>query len=121
MVLRVNFKFAEKNESLIEINKKMEFLQQLLLQETGSLDNENFLKDLLGGVKEFVKWDKDLLYISSLGFEKAPIIFSLADLPQDTHSAVSYIDDVLDNLSQIREPIVMKDFTPILDKSSKFR
>ena len=117
--LRVNFKFAEKNESLIEINKKMEFLQQLLLQETGSLDNENFLKDLLSGVKEFVKWDKDLLYISSLGFEKEPIIFSLEDLPQDTHSAISYIDDLLDNLLQIRDPIIKKDFTPILDKSSK--
>lgn len=118
--LKVNFRYAEQNESLIEMNKKMEFLQQLLLRETGTLDNEDFLKELLEGIKEFVPWDFDLLFITSMEYEKEPIIFSLTSLPIDTHSAISYVESVIETKSPLREPLIpaKNDFKPILSTES---
>jgi diguanylate cyclase (GGDEF)-like protein len=119
--LRVNFKLAERNEELIQSNKKQEFLQQLLLQETGSIDNQDFLKNLLLGLSDFVKWDRDFLYILSLEFEKEPIVFSSTEMPKDTHNAIASLENFLNQDVPLKEPLFVsgKDLSPILDPQSK--
>ncbi|MFB3851768.1 MAG: sensor domain-containing diguanylate cyclase [Acidobacteriota bacterium] len=121
--LRVNFKLAERNDELILSYRKQEFLQQLLLQETGSIDNQNFLKNLLLGLKEFVKWDRDFLYILSLEFEKEPIVYSLSEMPPDPHNVIASIENILDQDIPLKEPQFSsgKDFSPLLDTKSKAR
>ncbi|MCX7829708.1 MAG: GAF domain-containing protein, partial [Acidobacteria bacterium] len=119
--LRVNFKLAERNLELIQSNKKQEFLQQLLLQETGTIDNQDFLKNLLNGLKDFVRWDRDFLYILSLEFEKEPVVFSSTEMPNDPHYVISTIENILNQDIPLKEPLFVtgKNLSPMLDERSK--
>lgn len=119
--LRVNFKLVERNEELIQSNKKQEFLQQLLLQETGSLENQDFLKNFLQGLGDFVKWDRDFLYVQSVEFEKEPVVFSSTEIPLDPHNVIASIEGILNSDNPLKEPLLSsgKDFIPLLDRRSK--
>lgn len=119
--LRINFKLVEKNSSLIESTQKQEFLQQIMVGETGSLEDRNFLKNFLLGLKDFVKCDRDLLFLASLEMEKEPIIFSTGDFPVDPHRAISSLEDILQASPPLKTPISGSagNFTPLLDPESK--
>ena len=119
--LRVNFRLVERNEKLIQVNKKQEFIQQLLLNETGSLDNTNFFYYLLMGLKEFAHWDRDFLYILSLEFEKEPIVFSSTELPSDTHNVISSIENIIEQEIPLKTSLFTsgKEVKPLLDPKSQ--
>jgi diguanylate cyclase (GGDEF)-like protein len=119
--LRVNFKLMEKNNSLIQSTQKQEFLQQIMLNETGTLDDQDFLKNLLLGLKDFIKWDKDILFLASLDLEKEPIIFSTGEFPSDPHRVIGTLEDILQANPPLKAPICYSNvkFAPLLDARSK--
>lgn len=119
--LRINFKLVEKNSSLIRSTQKQEFLQQIMTVETGSLEDRNFLKNFLTGLKDFVRWDRDILYLASLEMEKEPIIFSTGEFPPDPHGVIGTLEDILQANPPIKAPVCSsgKKIVPMLDAGSK--
>jgi len=119
--LRINFKLVEKNSSLIQSTQKQEFLQQIMILDTGSLDDRDFLASFLNGLKDFVKWDRDMLFLSSLDAEKEPIIFSTGALPADPHQVIGTLEDILQANPPLKTPIfgTAGKFTPLLDPGSR--
>jgi len=119
--LRVNFKLVEKNSSLIRSTQKQEFLQQIMTVEAGSLEDRNFLKNFLTGLKDFVKWDRDILYLASLEMEREPIIFSTGEFPPDPHGVIGTLEEILQANPPLKEPVCRSGETlaPMLDARSK--
>lgn len=121
--LKVNFSLLEKNLELISLTRKQEFLQQLLLKETGSLDNQYFFETLLKGLNDFVEWDKDLIIISSIELTKHPIIFSLHGCGENPHDAISSINEIIEKSEKFIYPVLNKgsELKPLLLKRAKYQ
>ncbi len=87
----------QKNSALIEATRRQEFLLQMLSSESGSLENESFLKMLLSGLNEFVPWDAELLFATETSFQHEPILYSRVSLPQDPYAAKSMLEAMLES------------------------
>ena len=103
--LRLNATLEEKNAALIYATGRQEFLQQLTLTSTGSLENESFLGDLLRGLKQYVGWDKELLLVLPTPNIEDPMLFSLEDLPPDAHGVKDTLMGFLEG-TELRQPRV---------------
>jgi diguanylate cyclase (GGDEF)-like protein len=95
--LHLNADMEEKNNSLIQAGKRQEFLQQLTMTNTGSLEKESFLNDLLRGLREFVPWDRELLLVLPALNQEEPVLHSLGDLPPDPHGVKGTLVSMLEN------------------------
>jgi diguanylate cyclase (GGDEF)-like protein len=117
--LHLNANLEEKNSALILANRRQEFLQQLTMTTTGSLESEGFLRDLLQGLKEFVPWDRELLLILPALEVEEPFLFSLGALPEDPHAAKETLTGFLDEASKFKRRIASApSLEPLLDRGS---
>ncbi len=95
-VLRLTGEQEQKNAALVESSRRQEFLLQMLASESGSLENESFLKNLLTGLNEFIPWDAELVFVVETPFQREPILFSRTGLPMDPHGAKARLEAFLD-------------------------
>ena len=102
--LHLNGGLEEKNSALIQANRRQEFLQQLTLTSTGSLERDTFLNDLLSGLREFVPWDRDLLLVHTALGSEGPALHSLQDLPPDPHGVKDRLTSLLEGAA-LRKPL----------------
>lgn len=103
--LHLNGDLEEKNLALVQATRRQEFLQQLTLTHSGSLENETFLDDLLRGMKEFVPWDRALLLVLPAPEAEQPFLHSLEGLPEDAHGVKEILLELLEEAA-LRQPRV---------------
>ncbi len=96
-VLEMAGEKERQNTALIEAARRQEFLLQMLASESGSLENESFLKMLLSGLNEFVPWDAELLFAVETPFLREPVLYSRVALPYDPYAAKSRLEAMLES------------------------
>ena len=62
-------------------NARQEFLRQLTMAGAVPLDKEAFLTDLLGRLREFVPWERELLMVLPDTPAEQPTLIALGELP----------------------------------------
>lgn len=118
--LHLNANMEEKNLALIQAGGRQEFLQQLTMTSSGSLEQGTFLSDLLRGLKEFVPWDRELLLVLPALHVEQPFLHSLGDLPADPHGVKDTLMDLLEEAA-LRQPRITSEphLKPLLDPEAK--
>ncbi len=119
--LRLNAGLEEKHAALVGAARRQEFLQQPTGGATGYLADEGFLKKLLGGLREFVPWERAVILVLPPAQPEGPAMHSLEEIPigPDLRSGLmGYLEDPV-----LREPrrVDRQDLRPLLlpDASSQ--
>jgi diguanylate cyclase (GGDEF)-like protein len=97
-------------------NARQEFLRQLTLAGAVPLDKEAFLTDLLGRLREFVPWDRELLVVLPDTPAEEPTLITLGDLPTDLPGVKARLIAMLDDPGGLihTRPGRKVAFTPLL-------
>jgi len=101
--LRLTVGLQQKHAAIFQAHRRQEFLQQLMLTSEQSLASETFLKDLLAGLKEFIEWDRELLFLPPSEEAGMTRCMSLGDLPADVDGLAEQLHALLGD-PDLREP-----------------
>jgi len=97
-------------------NARQEFLRQLTMAGAVPLDKEALLTDLLGRLREFVPWDRELLVVLPDTPAEEPTLITLGDLPADLPGVKARLIAMLDDPGGLihTRPGRRVAFTPLL-------
>lgn len=97
-------------------NARQEFLRQLTMAGAVPLDKEHFLTDLLGRLREFVPWDRELLMVLPETPAGEPTMITLGELPADLPGVRQRLTAMLDDPQRLvhTRPGRKAAFTPLL-------
>ena len=94
--LKLNARLEEQNEALFAATRKQEFLQSLNAKSSSFLENTASLQDLLGGLKEFVPWDREMLLVLPVTRHAKPVVVSLGGPPERAEEVTAELMGLLE-------------------------